>query len=529
MAIEFQCPHCQGTLKLKDKFAGQRGSCKHCGGEILVPSAAAADDLDLSFLDDAPPPVPAARPVIRPASTLNGRSTDGLSSNDAPKNGALANGHSNGPPRSRAPAAAAPAEADADLVRFYCDQCGRRVKVTPSAAGRLVACPRCAQQLRVPGAPAARPPSAPAPRTAGRPLAAAPQMDGLELLPEPDGLELLPETNGLMDALDDTIALAPAAAPLKPLPAPRPMASPAKRRKNEQSFWQSPAMQAGGGALTTLLVMAGIAFKVYRRVVVPVMNDAAAKTPVAQNDLSLPPYVNPGPPAPATVNNGAAPAAAPMPAVNSTPAGGSTPETAAMIAEAQSVLSTLERNLQLARQMTDAASAQRLAGDWALQYVDAIDAGERLGRFTGRVVSSGDKQAYESIGRNCENQLKQLDSHIVHLAGLPDVRPILADALDQAIAARPTSAVARELQKQGQSSSGMAGLSRWRAEMHAEHEARREEAKIRMEQMKAESDARMAQMKADSDRRMAEMQERMRAQSDSMRNRSQPGRPGMRP
>jgi len=35
--IEYNCPHCNHLLRIKSKYAGQRGGCKHCGGVFVVP------------------------------------------------------------------------------------------------------------------------------------------------------------------------------------------------------------------------------------------------------------------------------------------------------------------------------------------------------------------------------------------------------------------------------------------------------------------------------------------------------------
>lgn len=37
--IEMPCPHCGQRLQIEDKYAGQRGACKHCRGEVVVPSS----------------------------------------------------------------------------------------------------------------------------------------------------------------------------------------------------------------------------------------------------------------------------------------------------------------------------------------------------------------------------------------------------------------------------------------------------------------------------------------------------------
>lgn len=35
--IEMNCPHCDHLLRIDDKYAGQKGGCKHCGGHFRVP------------------------------------------------------------------------------------------------------------------------------------------------------------------------------------------------------------------------------------------------------------------------------------------------------------------------------------------------------------------------------------------------------------------------------------------------------------------------------------------------------------
>ncbi|WP_165227003.1 hypothetical protein [Aquisphaera insulae] len=41
MAINFTCSHCGQAFSLDESLAGKHGHCKHCGKEMLVPSAAA--------------------------------------------------------------------------------------------------------------------------------------------------------------------------------------------------------------------------------------------------------------------------------------------------------------------------------------------------------------------------------------------------------------------------------------------------------------------------------------------------------
>lgn len=507
MAIEFQCPNCRQTLRLKEKFAGQRGSCKHCGGEIVVPSPAPADELGLAALDDDAPvkPTPSPHQTVRPVSVASGASS--------PRSTPASKPQPTPQPKPQQPVRAAAFNAVPNLIRFRCDGCGGLMQSPPSDAGRAVACPRCMQRLRVPGTPS----SATAVSSTTRAVATAgPAMGGLELLPEQGGLELLPEANGLISALDDTMTVAPAAAPLKRLPSPRPLSSTTKRRKSERSFWQSRSTQAVGGGLTTLVVLLGIGLRVYFRIVRPMMDNASTSTPLAQNNLAPAPYVSPGPPPPAIATNSGAPQPTPVniPAAPPSygPGASGSPQSAQMISDAQNVLTLLEQNLQLARQIVDVPSAQRVAGEWALQFIDAVEAAEGLNRYNGRIVSMSDKQTYEGLLNRAKDQANQIQSHIVQLAGREDILPILADALERGVAARPTSAFAREYRKQAGAYSGMASLSRQRAEMQ-----------IRREQRRAEMDARMEKMRADSEARMAEMRERARS-GGGIRNPRYPGR-----
>ena len=56
--IQFDCPHCRKTLRVKDEFAGQHGKCPHCQNVTTVP------------LRSAPPPAPAAAPIRASAPTV---------------------------------------------------------------------------------------------------------------------------------------------------------------------------------------------------------------------------------------------------------------------------------------------------------------------------------------------------------------------------------------------------------------------------------------------------------------------------
>src|SRR5262245_26038537 len=51
--IQFTCPHCAKAIRLKEEFAGRKGSCPHCKNPIQAPAST--------------PPQSAAPPRPRPA------------------------------------------------------------------------------------------------------------------------------------------------------------------------------------------------------------------------------------------------------------------------------------------------------------------------------------------------------------------------------------------------------------------------------------------------------------------------------
>lgn len=73
--IVFPCPHCGRTLRVEQSFAGKRGRCKYCKGEVLAPlgsTEAPSPSADLAPpppppADLAPPPPPAEIPPPLPA------------------------------------------------------------------------------------------------------------------------------------------------------------------------------------------------------------------------------------------------------------------------------------------------------------------------------------------------------------------------------------------------------------------------------------------------------------------------------
>lgn len=62
--ISHQCPKCGSVREIPEKYAGQKGSCRKCGGQFVVPDSAdpfAATDRENGKIDAdhrPPPPVP---------------------------------------------------------------------------------------------------------------------------------------------------------------------------------------------------------------------------------------------------------------------------------------------------------------------------------------------------------------------------------------------------------------------------------------------------------------------------------------
>lgn len=131
MPIRVTCAHCNATFGVKEKHAGMRGRCPKCNGEIQVPAARPAPELDTSWLDDL--------------------------ENDEPPSTTTPTGET--PARQPTP----------ERISFHCGHCGAAFEVAGSLAGRAAKCQKCGQQMRVshksetkPAAPAPTPGPAPA-------------------------------------------------------------------------------------------------------------------------------------------------------------------------------------------------------------------------------------------------------------------------------------------------------------------------------------------------------------------------------
>lgn len=76
MAIEFDCPACEATIRVKDEAAGKKGRCPKCKALLLIPDPGPPEVDELEGLPDPepvdsaiselPPPVPPSPPIAPP-------------------------------------------------------------------------------------------------------------------------------------------------------------------------------------------------------------------------------------------------------------------------------------------------------------------------------------------------------------------------------------------------------------------------------------------------------------------------------
>src|SRR5689334_15150582 len=55
MAIQFQCPSCEATIRVPDEAAGKKGTCPRCNEKLLVPSVTRGAAASSSTASAAPP------------------------------------------------------------------------------------------------------------------------------------------------------------------------------------------------------------------------------------------------------------------------------------------------------------------------------------------------------------------------------------------------------------------------------------------------------------------------------------------
>jgi len=168
MSVRVTCPACGADLKIKDKYAGQRGVCPHCRGPLDVPAASSVTDdagaqnstrppssiNDPNWLDDvsgfagqAPDPAQPAPTAAADSSWLDGLEQEVIDE----------------PLRSGSGASASVIKLDVDAsspgsslertarLRFRCPRCNGILKAPGHLAGRKARCQHCQHAVRVPG------------------------------------------------------------------------------------------------------------------------------------------------------------------------------------------------------------------------------------------------------------------------------------------------------------------------------------------------------------------------------------------
>jgi hypothetical protein len=120
MPINFNCPHCQKPLKVKDELAGKKGPCPACKKLLTVPQPAAAPKAAAP-----PPPAPNGSPAPAPADV------------EAEAAALFADGP-------------AKAEAPVQFIDFPCPQCDEPLHLDAALAGKKTPCPSCRRIISVP-------------------------------------------------------------------------------------------------------------------------------------------------------------------------------------------------------------------------------------------------------------------------------------------------------------------------------------------------------------------------------------------
>lgn len=114
MAIEFPCPHCGKQMRTPDSSAGKKGRCPSCGGVAPIPARAAS------------------------AAGTAGVSSGTRSAREAAS------------PRQPAGKGGAAVRTADGKIAFSCGQCGHKVRVPASFAGKKGKCPICQAVVQIP-------------------------------------------------------------------------------------------------------------------------------------------------------------------------------------------------------------------------------------------------------------------------------------------------------------------------------------------------------------------------------------------
>ncbi|HVU88883.1 MAG TPA: zf-TFIIB domain-containing protein [Pirellulales bacterium] len=221
MTIAFTCPNCLTDLRLQDRHAGECVKCPRCHGLMVVP------DVDESATgDDMAPAASQQSAAAQPP-------FDDWQAHLRPTRGAATETPGQKPRQ--------PETTPEGRVKFFCGSCGTKMSAAIASAGRLVTCPSCHTQQRIP---------------AGQQRYADTASARLDQTP-PHSLDrraLGGSSDSLIDALDNVDlaeARAPAASPF--LTGQTNVAS----RRNRPPHWLltwSTALVAAGTLLGLLLV-----------------------------------------------------------------------------------------------------------------------------------------------------------------------------------------------------------------------------------------------------------------------------------
>lgn len=415
MAIHFHCPSCQAPLKLKDQYAGRRGTCPQCHATIVVPAIATAD-----------------------------------SSSATTKN-------------------AGPAQ-QSSTIDFRCTGCHKRIRAPQTAAGRQVACPSCGTKLRVRGAvPAVKPVSSPAP-AASAAVATQPAAVGtFEDLSD----ALFGDAASDVPANFDASSLASPAATTRAARTKRPAwllyaafgggalvllvilgfaaqlmfgsrtSAPASRITipPPQPTIANPAPPADTPLPDTAAPVDDENAPVPPPEAQP-REDAAANAVPDENDPRAP-----GDPASAPTGNEKKPAATTSPDA----ATDHRSDAAKAEARAEEFVTAVERSIALSedimavsRKITDVPSAQKHAATWAGLTADAMQLADEQNTLAGETLTGQHAARFQTAKRRDAQQAKDAQAELARLQKLPEVMAILKSALEKRVTELKISPISPE-------------------------------------------------------------------------------------
>jgi|GEM_PF-5623391 len=215
-----------------------------------------------------------------------------------------------------------------------------------------------------------------------------------------DDLEVIPEadTNGMLDALQDTITLAPPTEILRPAPVSRP--EPARSKKSRQNkYWYDSVtgrVTTIGIALITAFFVSGTAAKIYR-------------------------FANSG-------------------------EGSSSEANSEAIAEFERLNRSAESVLQTASMITSVSAAQQMAGTFVNQLATATNAEAEFKRHASKKVYGRDIEKTKALGKKYESLSRQVNAATDRMAAIPGVGEILRQRIEEVIRQQPGSAFAAQMQ-----------------------------------------------------------------------------------